>query len=323
MKRYLFTVFLIIMTYFAGFSQAKKPTIMVVPSDNYCIERGYVSTMEVQGKIHEFPDYKAALQHDNQLRMVTTKLGSLMAERGFPLQDLEQMLKNINSREAEQMMLASETSGSGIFESPVDRLKRTANADIIMDIDFDVKEQGPERYIVFNLRGIDSYTGKQIAGAAGTGKPSMAASADLLIEEAVLSYMDKFNGQLMDFFSEMFEKGREVTINLFVWEDALVSFQDEYDFQGFYDELGFHLEDWLAENAVEGRFTTSVATDSKMTFTQVRIPLYFERRGVERAMDTRRYVNQLRSFLRDAPFNIESKIYQRGLGEAWLILGDK
>lgn len=321
--RYLFTVLLIIMTYFAGFSQAKKPAIMVVPSDNYCIERGYVSTMEIQGKIHEFPDYKAALQHDNQLRMVITKLGSLMAERGFPLQDLEQMLRNIDSRKAEQMMLTSETTGSGIYESPVDRLKRTASADIIMDIDFDVKKQGPEKYIVFNLRGLDSYTGKQIAGAAGTGKPSMAASADLLIEEAVLSYMDKFNGQLMDFFSEMFEKGREVMINLQVWEDAMISFQDEYDFQGIYDELGFHLEDWLAENTVEGRFTTSVATDSKMSFTQVRIPLYFERRGVERAMDTRRYVNQLRGFLRDAPFNIESKIYQRGLGEAWLILGDK
>jgi len=246
-----------------------------------------------------------------------------MAERGFPLQDLEQMLKNIDSREAEQMMLTSETTSSGIFESPVDRLKRTASADIIMDIDFDVKKQGPEKYIVFNLRGLDSYTGKQIAGAAGTGKPSMAASADLLIEEAVLSYMDKFNGQLMDFFSEMFEKGREVTINLQVWEDAMIRFQDEYDFQGIYDELGFHIEDWIAENTVEGRFSTTVVTDSKMTFTQVRIPLYFERRGRERAMDTRRYVSQLRSFLRDAPFNIESKIYQRGLGEAWLILGDK
>ncbi|MFW5974806.1 MAG: DUF6175 family protein [Bacteroidota bacterium] len=323
MKRFLFTIILMIMAYFAGYSQAKKPTIMVVPSDNYCIERGYVSTMDVQGKIHEFPDYKAAMQYDSQLRMVITKLGSLMVERGFPLQDLEQGLKNLNSREAEQMMLTSETTGSGIFESPVDRLKRTARADIIMDIDFDVKNQGPEKYIVFNLRGLDSYTGKQIAGAAGTGEPSMAASADLLIEEAVLSHMDQFNGQLMDFFSEMFEKGREVSINLYIWEDAVISFQDEFDFQGIYDELGFHIEDWLAENTVEGRFTTSVATNSNMSFTQVRIPLYFERRGIERAMDTRRYVNQLRSFLRNDPFNIESKIYQRGLGEAWLILGDK
>lgn len=306
-----------------AFGQAKKPVLMVVPSDNYCIERGFVNTFEVQGAKMEYPDYRAALQNDDQLRMVITKIGSLMSERGFPLKDLEQELKNLQMEQAEKMVLSSKTTGSTIYESPVDRLKRTAQADILLDIDFNVKRQGPQKYIVYNLKGLDAYTNKQIAGTAGTGEPSLAASADLLIEEAVLSHMDKFNGQLMSFFQDMFDKGREVNITLLVWEDAMVDFQDEYDYQGIYDELGFLLEDWFAENTVSGRFSTGSATGTKMEFTQVRIPLYFERRGQERAMDTRRYVSQLRGFLRDEPFNIESKIYQRGLGEAWLILGSK
>ncbi len=306
-----------------AFGQAKKPTLMVVPSDNYCIERGFVSSFDVQGTTMQYPDYRAALQNDDQLRLVITKIGSLMTDRGFPLKDLEQELKNLQTSQAEQMVLSSQTTGTGIYETPVDKLKRNAKADIILDIDFNVKRQGPQKYIVYNLKGLDSYTNKQIAGTAGTGKPSMAASADLLIEEAVLSHMDKFNGQLMDFFQDMFENGREVTINVLIWEDAMIDFQEEFDYMGIYDELGFLLEDWLAENTVEGRFTTETATASKMKFTQVRIPLYFERRGNQRAMDTRRYVSQMRGFLRDEPFNIESKIYQKGLGEAWLILGSK
>lgn len=307
----------------AVWGQAKKPTLMVVPSDNYCADNGFMATYEVQGQEKSYPDYKKAMQNSDELRMVITKMGSIMADRGFPLKDLEQELKNIETEQAERMVLGSQSSGAEIHESPIDRLKRTASADIILNLDFQIKRQGPRKYITFNLRGLDSYTNKQIAGVAGAGEPSSAATPDLLLEEAVLSYMDKFNAQLMDHFETMFEKGREVNIVLQVWDNAMIDFYTEFTWDGITDELGFLLEDWLAENTVEGRFTTATATATKMEFEQVRIPLYFERRGRKRAMDTRRYVSQLRRFLRDDPFNIEAQVYQRGLGEAWLILGEK
>ena len=47
------------------YGQAKKPTIMVVPSDNWCVTRGYVQTYNNQGKDVVTPDYKAALQNDS------------------------------------------------------------------------------------------------------------------------------------------------------------------------------------------------------------------------------------------------------------------
>lgn len=305
------------------FGQAKKPTLMVVPSDNYCQEHGYITNFDVQGKVIDYPDYQTALKSDDQLRLVITKIGALMAERGFPLKDLEMELKSLQQAQAEQMVLSSKSTSSGIYESPTDMLKRTANADIILDIDFDVKRQGPKKYIVFNLKGLDSYTSKQVAGVAGSGDPSMAASADLLIEEAALSHMDDFNSQLMMHFDDLFEKGREVTLTIMIWDDAMTDFQEEYDYDGITDELGFLLEDWMADNTFGGRFSTTTATASKMVFDQVRIPLYYERKGQKRAMDTRRFASNLRRLLRDAPFNLESTVYQRGLGEAWLIIGEK
>lgn len=306
-----------------SWSQAKKPIIMIVPSDIFCVSHGYTVNVNANGKDEVLPDYKKAMQGSDELRMVITKMGAIMSERGFPLKDLEQTLKSIDTQSAEISMMTSKSSSAAIKESPIDVLKRTAKADIIMDIDFNVKRQGPNNYITFVLKGLDAYTNKQVAAATGTGKPSSAASADLLLEEAVLSHMDAFNGQLTNFFNDMFTNGREVTIALRVWDNAGVDFEQDFDYKGTNDQMSFHIENWFTENTVNGRFSTIDATATMMKFEQVRIPMMFNLNGREVAMDTRRYINNLSKFLSGPPFNLDNKIYQRGLGEAWLIIGEK
>jgi hypothetical protein len=263
------------------------------------------------------------MQNDADLRLVITKMGQIMADRGFPLKDLEMELRNLEREAAEAAMLMSSTSGSELAESPVDMLKRTAKADIIMDLSFDIKRQGPHRYISFNLRGLDAYTSKQISGAAGAGAPSSAASPELLLEEAVLSHMDGFNAGLQRHFDEMFNIGREVRVNIrrFAnWSDNLETY---YTYEGEELELLEHIENWFFDNTVSGRFSLSDASDNQMRFEQVRIPMMeTDSRGRERAVDTRRWLSELSRHLRDN-FQIDSKIYMRGLGEAWLIVGEK
>jgi len=322
--RKLFSTFIISLLVLAAFGQAKKPIIMVVPSDNYCISRGYTMTFDDMGAEKVLPDYKKALQNDQDLRLVITEMGSIMAERGFPLKDLEQELKSLEQEAAEMSMLTSK-EGSPIAESPIDMLKRTAKADIIMDLDFTVKRRGPQKYITFILKGLDAYTNKQIAGASGDGQPSTAATPGLLLEEAVLAHMDEFNGRLMSFFEDMFSKGREVKIRVKTWEDFEYDLEEEMEVDGEEDELGIHIENWMADNCVEGRFSTVDASATMMRFEQVRIPMmYTTKKGKSRAMDTKRFVNNLRKYIRNnTEDGIESKVYMRGLGEAWLILGSK
>ncbi|MBU2650751.1 MAG: hypothetical protein KKA81_07440 [Bacteroidetes bacterium] len=322
MKKHLLTSIFVLATLLL-FSQAKKPIIMVVPSDNYCVEHGYTLTVNANGVDQTIPDYKKALQQDEDLRLVMIKMGTIMSDRGFPLKDLEQTLKSIDSQSAELSMLSSKSSGAAVMETPIDILKRTAKADIILDLDFVKKRQGPNNYITFTLKGLDAYTNKQIAGAAGAGKPSAASTVDVLLEEAVLSHMDNFNAQLMTFFDDMFANGREVTLVIRVWDNADVDLEQEYDVDGLTDMLSFHIENWLADNTVSGRFSTIDATETMMRFEQVRIPVMYEYNGREIAMDTRRFANNLSKYLSGAPYNIDSKLYQRGLGEAWLILGEK
>ncbi|MFO8021091.1 MAG: DUF6175 family protein [Perlabentimonas sp.] len=321
MKKIL-SIFILSLISLTLLGQARKPTIMVVPSDQYCISRDYKMEFESMGRTQTLPDYKAAMQNDADLRLVITKMGQIMADRGFPLKDLEMELRNLEREQAEAAMLTSGSTGSEIAESPVDMLKRTAKADIILDLSFDVKRQGPNRYITFNLRGLDAYTSKQISGAAGAGDPSSAASPELLLEEAVLSHMDGFNAGLMSHFEDMFEKGREVRVNIRTWANWYDNLETYFTYDNEELELLEHIEDWFYDNTVQGRFSLSDASDTQMRFEQVRIPLFEERRGRQRAIDTRRWVSDLSKHLRDN-FGIDSKIYMRGLGEAWLIVGEK
>jgi hypothetical protein len=322
MKR-LFSIFILSILSLTLLGQAKKPTIMVVPSDQYCISKDYKMEFESMGAKQTLPDYKAAMQNDADLRMVITKMGQIMADRGFPLKDLEMELKNLEREAAEAAMLSSSSSGSEMAESPVDMLKRTAKADIILDLSFEVKRQGPHRYITFNLRGLDSYTSKQVSGAAGAGQPSSAASPELLLEEAVLSHMDGFNAGLQRHFDDMFANGREIKVMVRRWGSWFDNFESYYEYDGEELELLEHIENWFYDNTVQQRFSLSDASENMMRLEQVRIPMMtVDSRGRERAVDARSFVSGLSKHLRDN-FQIDSKIYLRGLGEAWLIVGEK
>ncbi len=321
MKKTVITSILILSSILLS-GQAKKPTIMVIPSDQYCLSRGYKMSFANQGMTVTLPDYRAAMQNDANLRLVITKMGQMMADRGFPLKDLEAEMRNLMQESAESAMLTSSSSGSEMAESPIDALKRVAKADIILDLDFDIKMQGPSKYIVFNLRGLDAYTAKQVSGVAGAGKPSTAATPEVLLEEAVLSQMDGFNAGLMRHFDDLFDNGREVKVLVKVFANWGDNLESEFDDGAGTRELSFIIEDWFADNCVKGRFNLSDATENQMRLEQVRIPVMRLQGGRERAVDTRSFVSELRRYLSDK-CQIESKLYLRGLGEAWLIMGEK
>lgn len=316
------TLFIALLLTANSFGQARKPTIMVVPSERFCIANGYSMTYDNQGTQTVLPDYRKALQGDADLRMAISKMSGIMSDREFPLKDLEQEMRNLASESAETAMLTGADGGS-VVESPIDILKRTAKADIILDLDFSVVKQGPKNSIMFTLNGLDAYTSKNIASSAGEGKPSTSASVELLLEEAVLSHMDEFCGRLMSYFDDMFANGREVKIMVKLFDGADVNLNEEFSYNGNTDELGTLIEDWISDNTVNGRYGLSDATENFQLYEQVRIPMFYERNGKQRAMDTRTYVNNLKKFLSEAPFNLESKVYMRGLGEAWLVIGEK
>ncbi|GAA4233320.1 hypothetical protein GCM10022291_10020 [Postechiella marina] len=299
-----------------AYSQAKKPTLMVVPSDAWCIKNGYVINFDDQGTMVQIPDYQKAFQQDTDVLLVISQINGMMADRGFPLKNMESAIKTLKSNSAEDNMRSSKDSGSAVTESPIDALKKIAKADIIMQLTWVVNKTGPKKSITFNLQGLDAYTDKQIATAAGTGAPSFSAETPVLLSEAVLAHMDKFTERLQTHFDDMFENGREIIVRIQKWDDWDGDLESEFDGE----VLSFIIEDWLADNTVKGRFSTTDMTESMALFEQVRIPLYNDK---NRAIDARRYTYELSKFLKNAPYNIPNKLVMKGLGRATIILGGK
>lgn len=298
------------------FSQAKLPKLMVVPSDVWCVEHHFVDTVEVFGQVEVIPDYKKALQSSRELMAVISKINILMADRGFPLQDLSQAIRSIQRIDQENSVLRTKESGAGLAESPLDRLRRTAKADIILEVDWGINQTGPKRSVTYNLRGLDAYSNKQVAGAEGTGAPSFSAELPILIEEAVMNHMDNFTAQLRQHFDDILAKGRETIIELQIPDNGQnLDFETEFNDK----ELGEVITQWMVDNTVEKRFSKSESTGNYLLFEQVRIPLY----NKDTPLDADGFARQLRNYLRKAPYRINCKVVNRGLGRCLLIVGEK
>lgn len=300
----------------SAFGQAKKPTLMVIPSDAWCKAHGFTQKFDNQGTTEIVSDYQAAVSTDMQLNAVISKLNILMADRGFPLKDLQQTIKSISNLSAEDRLITSKTSGAAIVESPLDRLRRTAKADIILEIEWNVNTTGPKSSITYNLRGLDAYSGKQVAGAQNTGKGSFSAELPVLLEEAVQDHMDTFVEQLQNHFDDMLENGREAILDMRFFDTSSADFEKEY---GDY-ELNEIIDNWLSNNCVKHRFNKSDATESMILYEQVRIPMY---KANGQAQDTYGFARDLARFLKADPYNITVKTINRGLGRCLLVFGEK
>lgn len=287
---------------------------MVIPSDTWCHENGYMQTYDNMGNNEYIPDYEKALLNSDLMNVIT-KIGGLMTEYGMPLKDMSQTLKKIKEDQVLNNATISRTSGANIAVTTKEILLDQAKADIIIEVGWVLHAIGPQKQLTYSLRALDAYTGKQVAENSGTMPPSFSATIPVLLEEAVIEKMDDFKSQLQMHFDDLFTNGREITVRLMIFEGTDITFENEYDTE----ELTDIIDNWMYENTVEHRYNLSKATEYRLDFEQVRIPLYDER---GRATDARRFINGLRKYLK-TNFSIETKNTTRGLGNAELILGEK
>lgn len=296
--------------------QAKKPTLMILPSDNWCEQRYFMIEFDNQGTKQKVPNYKQVFQEDTEIGQVISKIGSLMIDRGFPLKDAEQEIKAIEARSAEDNMTTSNASGSSIAESPLDKLKNKAKADIIIQIWWKVNKTDQGKSVSFILEAFDAYTSKRIASSTGNGVPNNTEIIPVLLQTAIVANIDLFASQLQSYFNDMFENGREIRATVKRWNTWDKNMETEIEGE----EITDHINKWMQQNTVKGRFNMSDATENIIRFEQVRIPLYDAN---NQAIDARQFTKGLQKYLKAPPFSFDVKLMTRGLGEAILVLGEK
>jgi hypothetical protein len=317
MKKITLAIFIALFS-FASFAQRPtKPTIMIVPSDVWCNQNGFMTTYNNQGSVTKVPDYKRAFQEDPTLVQVIAQINGMMAERGFPLENLETKLKDLATDDAFDN--ASDADGNGSASNLVDELKKVATADIWMQITYNVNTSGFDKSIQFTLQGLDAYTNKQIATATGNGEPSSGSTPELM-QEAVLAHLDNFNSTLMTYFDDLFENGREVVFLIKVRDDWG---EDLYTEEYGDDELMVLIEDFVYEFTENHVFSLASSGDYSMRFTQCRIPmLVVDKRGNTKANNAKLFGRQIKNKLK--AIGVTSRFGPRdGLGTCTLVIGEK
>ena len=299
-----------------AFAQEKKPTLMILPSDNWCNQRFFMTSYDNQGMKIKVPDYQKAFIEDSELGQVISKLGELMIKYGYSLKDAEQEIKNVYARSSEDNVTMSSTTGASIAENPLDMIKRRAKMDIIIQIDWKINREEGGKSSSFTLEAFDSYTSKRIATTTGVGKTS-SASVPSLLESAVKSRRKEVDKQMMSYYNDLNKNGREILLTVKCWDNWDNNLESE--FGDDYDELLDCIQKWLRKNTINASFNLSDATENFAQFEQVRIPLY---NSEGEALDARGFATMLRKYL-IKNLGITSKVMTRGLGEAIIVLGEK
>ena len=297
------------------FGQAKKPTLMILPSDKWCEQHFFMTEFDNQGIKQKVPNYKQAFQEDTEIRQVISKIGALMADRGFPLKDVEQEIKAIEYRAAKDNMTASATSGSSISESLFDKLRNSAKADIFIQIWWEVNKTEQGKTISFVLEAFDPYTSKRIASSSGNSSPNAVDIVPVLLQNAILSNIDPFVGHLQAHFDDMLTNGREIKLTVNTSDSWDKNLETEIDGR----EIKNYIQRWVEKKAVNNRFNLRDQTENRIRF-EVRIPLFDANNN---PVDTRQFAQGLEKYLKAAPLNLEVKLMTRGLGEVIIVLGEQ
>ena len=276
---------------------------------------GFLKEVDNQGVKVMVPDFTKALLNV-ELGQVITNIEKMMLERGYPLENLSQTLKSLQDAEAIKSMETSE-EGNSVQVSIKDKLLGTARPHLVLYVSWSMNTMGPKKSVTFSIKAVDAGTNKPAGAASGTGNKLIGASLPVMLETAVLSHIDNFNTQLMTYFDEMAIKGREISVEIQVFENSPKKINSEINEDG--DELSDDIQKWMKANTVNGAFTLQTKTSTLMKMTGVRIPLRTED-GSDFSADD--FGSKLRKYLKKT-YQLPCVSYPVGTGKTVLVIGGK
>jgi hypothetical protein len=296
---------------------AAKPTIMVVPDKNWCIQNHYTTADGT-------PDYRKALG-DRDLSGAMAAMGNIMAQRHYPLVDLETSLDQIDNESAINATHLSKGDGYA-EEDDLSRMTRVANADILINLAMDSKPYGPRSITEFLVKATDAASAKVVFGKTGTSSASNAPVATLL-NEAVMSFMDEFCSNLGIYFEAMERDGRECQIIFQIADDSPINFESEVSINGGSGELGEYIDYWISENCVRGAYSANGKTRTRLAFNQVKVPLFGlakaggfgSHKGKVNSLNAEKFVKPIEKDLRQ--FGCSVSTTPVGVGLVYVLIG--
>lgn len=253
-----------------------RPQIMVIPSDQTLKNFKALKTEKVNGREYILRDYNSYLLKDDRAKRIFSAIQDAFNENNYPINDLEQSLKQLDTQEAVDM-------ADNLDKDAKTMLLTTAQPDIILEMDYNTsrdkgmsmtghnyKTKG-EHNINYTLNAIDAYTNKVIATISASN--IKGESTTEAIKEDVKEKMSEFQQDIQGYFSEILTKGREITVRVAVEKGCNVNLSDE-SIEG--DTYSDWINDYVKTHTVKGAYKLQRNTDKEIYFVNCRIKLLHE-----------------------------------------------
>jgi hypothetical protein len=249
----LIAIFVLSIFSVESFGQAKKPRLVVVPSDALLVQMNLLGGTDDMGEVNYVQNYKQAFL-DTDLKACIAKISELFQDDGFPLTMLEAELRRVQGKNL------------------------TIPIDVRLELNYKINKQGPKDVLYYELTGLDAYSSKQIAGSSGQSNPAIGETKVNLLQEAVKDKFRKFADDILNYFTSLAEVGRESRLTIETNGIELPSQVEDI------------VDLWLQRNCVNGSFSIDEVDEEALRASQAMMPL-FNANG--RGMDARNFYRPL------------------------------
>ena len=253
-----------------------RPQIMVLPSDNTLKNFKALSESKTNGRTYYQRDYAAYLKNDYHARRIFSTIQDAFNEQGYPLNDFEQTLKQLDTQAAIDLV-------DDLGDDAKTQLLTTAQPDIILELDYytnsgkgisltghNYSNKG-ERSVSYTLNAIDAYTNKVVASINATSLKG--ESTTKLIQEDFQKQLPQFQQDILKYFKDVLKRGRDITLRVAVENGCDINLSDE-SIEG--DTYSDYINDYIKTHTVKGAYKLQRNTDKEMYFVNCRIKLLNE-----------------------------------------------
>ena len=289
-----------------------NPTLMIFPSDALLKRLGCLKEVENQGTTSYDRNYSKAFIQDSELKFVIASIEESFSKSNYPLENLEQNLKQINDSKTMDAV-------DGISTDAKTLLMNTARPDFIIEIDYEYKQdptsRNPKKILTYLITAINAYTNKTIASItrADIGKDNEGSSLSGLIKDDLSDNIADFQKQINQHFSDMLDNGIEITFRISTDENANLHLGDECLGSVNYNDW---VNDWLKQHTINSSFKSVISTEKELKFTNVRIKSKTEKGEKYTAFD---FTNDLKKDFSKA-CGVSAKNQTQGIADAYLVL---
>jgi hypothetical protein len=244
-----------------------NPTLMVFPSDALLKRLDCLNEIDNQGTVSYDRNYSKSFVQDSELKFVIANVEGAFSKSNYPLENLEQQLKQINNEKTMDAMESISTDART-------QLLNTARPDFIIEVDYEYKQdpssRNPKKILTYILTAIDVYTNKNVATITRSdiGNDDGSGSLAALIQKDLNENISDFQQQINNQFKDIIDNGVEITLRINTDENANLALGDECLGTENYNDW---VNNWLKKNTVHSSFKSVKNSDKELKFTNVRI----------------------------------------------------